>query len=370
MKYEPSLDGLRAVAVTSVVVYHAHQSLLPGGWAGVDIFFVLSGFLISSILLNEVARFKHINLWKFYAKRALRLIPALACLLVVLLPVSLFSKYHRAEDLDDMAMAATYLMNWNRAFNWFPGGGGFLGHTWSLAMEEQFYFVWPFMLICLIRWRRAAPFIICCLIVAVFSWRLHLVHSGASTGRTDDGFDVHSDTLLIGCAVAFVPLGSKVKSIAQNLVVLPIAMLTAILLTYHIGSARTQGFGITVAGLSAAWIMIAAMQDGILRKLLSSKPFVYTGRISYGWYLWFYPIFIFGTHVLPKFYEKPLAVIFSYLAAVISYHFVEYPFLRLKDRFEPKAATTDPTASFEEATDDGQSRAIMPCHDQVPSPNA
>jgi peptidoglycan/LPS O-acetylase OafA/YrhL len=350
MKYEPSLDGLRAIAVTSVVVYHAHQSLLPGGWAGVDMFFVLSGFLISSILLNEASKFNSINFGKFYVKRALRLMPALACLLAVLLPVSLFSKYHRAEDLEDMTMAATYLMNWNRAFDWFPGGGGFLGHTWSLAMEEQFYFIWPFMLVFLMRRRRAAPFIILGLIALVFSWRLYLVHSGASAGRTYDGFDVHSDSLLVGCAVAFAPLGPKMKSIAQNLVVLPIVVLAVILLTFHLSSPRTQGFGITLAGLSAAWIMIAAMQEGLLKKLLSIKSLVYTGRISYGWYLWFYPIFIFGTHALPKYNEKPLVVIFSYLMAVISYHFVERPFLRLKNRFEPKPAVAYPTASFDKET--------------------
>ncbi len=315
-----------------------------------DMFFVLSGFLISSILLNEISRFNSITLGKFYIKRALRLMPALICLLLILLPVSLFSKNHRAEDLDDMAMAATYLMNWNRAFDWFPGGGGFLGHTWSLAMEQQFYFVWPFILMVLVRRRRMAPLIILCSIVAVFSWRLYLVQSGSSVGRTYNGFDVHSDSLLIGCAVAFAPLGEKTKSIARTLVAFPIIILAVILLTFHLNSSRTQGFGITLAGLCSAWIMITALQEGFLKKILSIKPLVYTGRISYGWYLWFYPIFLFGAYALPKYDEKALVVIFSYLVAVISYHFVEHPFLRFKVRFEPKAAATNSMASFEKTT--------------------
>jgi peptidoglycan/LPS O-acetylase OafA/YrhL len=348
MKYQPSLDGLRAIAVTAVVVYHAHQSLLPGGWAGVDVFFVLSGFLISSSLLNEAANFNRINLGKFYIKRALRLLPAFACLLIILLPVALFSKHHGTEDLNDMAMAATYLMNWNRALNWFPGGGGFVGHTWSLAMEEQFYFIWPFILLALIRTKQAAPVIIIALIAAMLSWRLYLVQTGASTARTYDGFDTHADSLLIGCAIAFTPLGPKMKSRARRLVLLPIAALLIIMLTFHLNSPRTQGFGMTLAGLAAAWIMIAALQDGFLKTLLSIKPLVYTGRISYGWYLWFYPIFIFGTHALPKTNEKPLAVIASYLAAMTSYHLVERPFLRLKERFEPKAIGAHKTSAFEE----------------------
>jgi len=184
MKYEPSLDGLRAIAVTSVVIYHANGALLPGGWAGVDVFFVLSGFLISTLLLREISISNTINLRKFYTRRVLRLMPAFVCLIAVLLPVSWFSRHYRVVDFDAILMAASYVMNWNRSFAWFPGDGGFLGHTWSLAMEEQFYLFWPFTLLYLARWRRALPFIILGLIVVVVSWRLFLVHSGARMERT------------------------------------------------------------------------------------------------------------------------------------------------------------------------------------------
>jgi len=157
MKYIPSLDGLRAIAVTSVVIYHANQAYCPGGWAGVDVFFVLSGFLISTILLDEFATSKVIDFRKFYIRRALRLLPAFACLIFVLLIFSLASRHHRVQDLENILMSAAYLMNWNRAFGWIPGDGGFLGHTWSLSMEEQFYFIWPVTLLLLTRVRKFSP---------------------------------------------------------------------------------------------------------------------------------------------------------------------------------------------------------------------
>ena len=336
MKYEPSLDGLRAIAITSVVIYHVKNALLPGGWAGVDIFFVLSGFLISTLLLHEISISQTINLKKFYTRRALRLMPAFIGLVVVLLLVSLLSSHYRSQDFDAIFMAAFYVMNWNRAFGWFPGDGSFLGHTWSLAMEEQFYLLWPFTLICLVRWRRALPFIIFGLIAVVFSWRLFLVHSGAGFERTYMGFDVHSDALFMGCAVACVSLSSRMKLLAQQFSILPVVFFGVIFLTFRLESPFTQGVGLSLAGLSAAWIMIAAMQDGVLKKILSIRPLVYTGRISYGWYLWHYPLLSVATHLLPKSYGSALLVVFSYLVAVMSYHFVERPFLRLKDRFEPK----------------------------------
>src|ERR1700722_802034 len=266
MKYEPSLDGLRAIAVTSVVVYHANDALLPGGWAGVDVFFVLSGFLISTLLLKEVSTFNTINLRKFYTRRALRLIPALACLIAVLLPISWFSRHYKAQDFYAIIMSVTYLMNWNRSFGWFPGDGGFLGHTWSLAMEEQFYLIWPGTLIFLTRRRRAAPFLIFGLIALVFSWRLFLVYSGAGPERTYIGFDTHSDALFMGCAIAFVLFGSRIKLLLRQTAMIPMVVLALILLTFHWKSSLTQSVGLSLAGLSSSWIMLVALQEGVLKK--------------------------------------------------------------------------------------------------------
>ena len=134
----------RAIAVTSVVIFHARPDILPGGWWGVDLFFVLSGFLITSILMQETVRFGSIDRFAFYTRRALRLWPALFLVLAFCAAVALRSKNPRV-GLAAVAVSGLYLMNWNRAFDLFPSIG--LSHTWSLATEEQFiscgHFFWP-----------------------------------------------------------------------------------------------------------------------------------------------------------------------------------------------------------------------------------
>ncbi len=196
-RYEPSLDGMRAVAVTCVVAFHATH-WLPGGWAGVDVFFVLSGFLITSLLAQEIEASGSIDLGSFYLRRALRLVPALTVMLLASLAVAVLLPSRTLEDVRAIGLAGTYLMNWNRAFALFPQA--WLGHTWSLAMEEQFYLLWPAILL-LIRARRPVT-LISALVVLVTVWRLVLVLSGAPAERTYNGFDTHADGLLIGSALA------------------------------------------------------------------------------------------------------------------------------------------------------------------------
>jgi peptidoglycan/LPS O-acetylase OafA/YrhL len=333
MKYEPALDGLRGLAVTIVAVYHANTATLPGGWLGVDIFFVLSGYLITRILLDEISLTHCVNLRQFYIRRFLRLMPAFACLLIAMIPKVIFDDHKNSVDtLQSMIMSATYLMNWNRAFNWVSQGP--LGHTWSLAMEEQFYLLWPMILIYISR-RKALTWIICALCVEII-WRTYLVYSGASIDRTYNGFDTHSDGLLIGCALAFAV--NKFQNIqwsiiARKFVLIPIALIAAAIYAMHIDWAFTQSIGLTLSAISSAWLIVAASQDGFFKRCLSLRPLTYTGKISYGWYLWHYPMLLLLPSKIP---HGGTIIIFaaSYLVAMASHRFVEMPFLRLKARFE------------------------------------
>jgi peptidoglycan/LPS O-acetylase OafA/YrhL len=180
------------------------------------------------------------------------------------------------------------------------------------------------------------PAIIGLLITTVFLWRWHLVYAGAGPERTYNGFDVHSDTLLIGCALAFIDLSPAIKTLAKNFAFIPMAFLIFIFVTFQFKSELTHSVGITLNGLCSAWIIIAAIEGGFVKRLLSFRFLVYTGRISYGWYLWHFPILEIGRQHFRMPHETSFLVAASYLTAMASYHFVERPFLRLKDHFEPK----------------------------------
>ena len=152
--YQPALDGMRALAVVLVAGVHTHPRLVPGGSIGVDAFFVLSGFLITTLLVEELDTRGHISSGRFYARRALRLLPALAGLLFVVTGWAVFvaAPNTRHNALLEVAAAASYTRN----FTWWSHvPGTLLGHTWSLAVEEQFYLVWPVLLGLSLRPRRS-----------------------------------------------------------------------------------------------------------------------------------------------------------------------------------------------------------------------
>jgi len=208
-----ALDGMRGIAVLLVMLTHARYGApyLQGGSIGVDIFFVLSGFLITYLLVREHDRHGHrISLWKFYARRALRLGPALVLLLIVLaLGGCLFFDPETARsNLIDVAITVVYAVNWARAFDIPPK---LLRHAWSLSIEEQFYLLWPLILIVMLRAissrQRIATVILLGAVVS-YLWRVALALQGASVQRLFNGLDTRADSLLVGCALGLV-LGSN-----------------------------------------------------------------------------------------------------------------------------------------------------------------
>lgn len=189
----PELDGVRGIAILAVFLNHT-QPTLSGGFLGVDLFFALSGFLITGILLNEFNRTGSISLRSFYYRRALRLLPALVVFLLVCAPWAHWQ-----------ATTATmfYFANWH-SFEFL----GPLVHTWSLSVEEQFYIAWPVVLLLLLRLKLSKTAIaagLITIIALIFIWRLYLLKSGASWERAYKGTDTHTEGLLIGCVIALVP---------------------------------------------------------------------------------------------------------------------------------------------------------------------
>ena len=342
MKYIPELDGLRAVAVGMVILDHTMNRQFPGGFIGVDIFFVLSGYLITTILAQEFERVGRINLGHFYLRRFLRLTPALFVLLTVYVLLTAAVSSNFEEHAKAAFAAATYMMNWARALKLGPDG--FMLHTWSLAVEEQFYLLWPLILIAALRCRIAVWKIVVGLILAVAVWRTFLVlhTTNIDPQRIYLSFDTRFDTLLVGCLMAVAPLPWLHKP-AARFVMIPILALAVACLTLQWTSHALYLIGFPLIAVLAAWLIMAAMTanyDGLLRRSLRLGPVNYIGRISYGVYLWHMPIALTLFSVLPtqSLLVFALTCILTLIIASASYHWVEQPILK---RWRPSRPEPD-----------------------------
>jgi peptidoglycan/LPS O-acetylase OafA/YrhL len=335
--YIPALDGLRALAVGAVVVSHTWTSLLPGGWAGVDVFFVLSGYLITSLLLAEHRGTGRVRCLDFYARRARRLLPALGmtlalgmCLAIVALPTAVAATQHEA------LAAAAYSTNWWIVFGEGTIPHGVLSHTWSLSIEEQFYFVWPLLLIVMLRVAgvRTAFWMALGLIVLVAVHRFSVAGPPAYYR-----FDTRADTLLIGCAVALAAeLGWFTKINRSLLRALGVA--GGALLACDVAFSPATDFTLTAIAAAILVVIIAERRLGVAR-IFEARALVWLGKRSYGIYLYHFPILV--ALVEPRLGIGPLTmaatVALTLVCATLSYRYVERPLLR-RTRSRPVAART------------------------------
>ena len=351
--YYPSLDGLRGIAVLAVMLYHC--GLIRGGFLGVDMFFTLSGFLITSLLLHEQAATGTICFRNFFARRALRLLPALLVFLVAwsgFLLMTVPSDYWGIVGWYILAVFL-YVANWAGIYG-LPMG--IFGHAWSLAIEEQFYFIWPATVALLISKVRRPRLIIGVLAFAALTsltWRLSLALSGASEPRIYGATDAHADGLLVGAAAAFLlasahrssertGYGSSVPAIIAATGLGGLLLTAAYIPSYAYGASA-------LAAIATVVIILDIVRPGSsLARLLEAQWLVWVGRISYGLYLWHFPMFSqFGVLNPPGAMAPPvqglLAWSATFGAAFASYFLIERPALAYKDRFGwvPKDADAD-----------------------------
>jgi peptidoglycan/LPS O-acetylase OafA/YrhL len=324
----PALDGLRALSVAMVFTVHALPQLRFPGGLGVDIFFVISGFLITRILLKEYRRDGRIDLRAFYLKRALRLYPAL--LLVCAAFLAFFVVLRHAMPvalLKVSAIALTYVSN-----IWMTVTGDYIGHlshTWSLATEEQFYLVWPLLLLGLLRFRNPALIVAVLAVAGLAAWALF----GA-----DQPYNplLKAGGLLVGCLVAF--LVERRPWQHAGLAYAAVGVFVACLWADSAGII-TRGLSLPIVSVTIPFVILhLAFGAGPLVRLLSSRPLVHLGVLSYGLYLWHYVVL----SALGMMGYKPgltmtiAAALISYVTAYLSYRFVEQPILQLKARIPVK----------------------------------
>ena len=314
--YRPALDGLRGVAVLLVLAQHAGLPLFPqGGTVGVTLFFVLSGFLITSILRAEHDATGRIDFRGFYLRRARRLLPARALLLIGV-SAYLFVSH---QSLLDVVLTAGYASNLAGAAGHNLGN---LVHTWTLSLEEQFYLLWPLLLPVVARRRR--PAVILAVVVAlVVAWRVVLSLSGAPTERIYFGPDTRADAIVIGCALAFALARTSARFLR------PAAVGSALLLAGLCAAPPQSHLAWLLPPITVASLVLVAFAAQSTPRLLTWRPLVATGRISYGLYLWSFPVALsVESRDLPLWVSAPTITAVSVALALASWFVVERPFKR------------------------------------------
>lgn len=341
-RYISGLDGLRAIAILIVLFAHADAPFPRSGGVGVDIFFVLSGFLITRLLCEESVKYGRIHVGYFYMRRILRLTP---CLLLTTLLFAIVFHQQLVISLQDIAIALTYTANWARAI--YDIDLNSFNHYWSLAIEEQFYLVWPLVITLLAKWNttdvaKAKLLLVLAILLAVY--RAVMVDT-YSASRIYFALDTHMDGLVIGAALAYyiraLEGGEIVRAVGRlfSWIIVPVAMMgllgMMVLITWKSPWMGYLGyfFAAVVSALVIADLLIS--NHSLLRPFLSHTGLVQLGKISYGVYLLHYPIF----KLIDIYFalEGSLSILIKIssgiVAAIISYYLMEVHFLRMKKRF-------------------------------------
>jgi peptidoglycan/LPS O-acetylase OafA/YrhL len=333
----PALDGLRGIAIAAVCANHFFGLL--GGYFGVDLFFVLSGFLITTLLLEEREERGSISLRSFYVRRARRLFPALGAFLIVSLICVLVLQGSRVPvTAHSFLFGGFYLANIARAFQHpDPITGTPFALLWSLAQEEQFYLVWPLLLIGLLRFRRETiAKILLTLFTALVIYGLVLVALGASWSRLYYGPDTHLTGLVIGCFAAVLRReGHKLSPrVGWGASVLALGAMIGVA-----GTMQSEVFGIPLVGLACGAVVLTALEPGRLGRALSARWLTAVGRVSYSLYLWQ------GLALwLTNWNHKLLALGLSIVLATASYRLIENRFRRRRLSPPQQPSVTPQTA--------------------------
>ena len=346
----PWLDGLRALAVAAVLAFHSGATRATGGSVGVDVFFVLSGFLITLLLMREHAATGRLHLGRFYARRVLRLMPALVVLLAgCLVYAALAAHPVGTGDLHaTLPGALFYVSDFQAAAGRLPMFG-LTEHTWSLSIEEHFYLLWPLLLgvllargasLRLLAWVTAGLALLSALLSPLL-WA-----GGASVHRLYYAPDTRAQSLLVGCLLGLLVGADALPSDPRAVRAVRWAGVAggAGLVAYVVFGSWLAGWnyegGLTLLALASMAVVAATVLTprGPAARVLGSAPLVAIGRISYGIYLWHWPVFVVLNTAylgLPWLPTLLIRVSVTLTLAIASWWLVERRFLRLRHRFDP-----------------------------------
>ena len=351
LPYMPGVDGLRALAVATVFIFHAGATWLPGGFLGVDFFLVISGYLITSLLVAEQRSGGRIDLWRFWLRRVRRLIPALLLAIAGTLVAMLILHWDEVSRLKGATLSAfAYVTNWYFIFADVPyvekfGRPNVFTHLWSLAVEEQFYLFWPLVLAVILMVLKLRPWAIGVLAVAgaAFStaWAWHLYDPYALPWRIYYGTDTRAVGLFVGIVGAILLPPSRLRPIASaagrwGMEIIGLAALAGVLwCMFSIDEFENrlyQGGMLMLAIPAIVLIIVSAHPQTLLGKFWGLPVLVWIGARSYGMYLWHWPVLMLTRP------EDDVSISGAPLVAIqimlvvgisaLSYRFVEQPIRR------------------------------------------
>ena len=352
--YRPDLDGVRAFAVLAVMAFHILQNLAPpivyrGGIMGVDVFFVLSGYLITTLLIREQDDAGRVSRVNFYIRRALRLLPALFLTFIVgAITVHVTHAHFPRPYGQSVLLALAYIANWAQIHKEMVP----LGHTWSLSIEEQYYIVWPTLLIIATRLKASRRMLAGLLLVGAAAMGIGryyaAIHGHGSFALLST--ITRPDSVLIGSALALLladPPAQLVRFLARREPAYAAIVIVAIgTLTLGATSPNFVRGGLTLINLCTAIVVghLTVAEDSPLRSLFSTKPLPFIGRISYGLYLFHIPIlWLIVGYPAKNRGLVPVAEVYvlTFAVAIASFMLIERPALKLKSRFGSMSKTPD-----------------------------
>lgn len=322
MKYIPQLDGIRAIAALLVMAYHARVPAFLGGFLGVDMFFVLSGFLITSILMREYGRSGRIDIKRFYLYRFSRLLPPLIILIVFYLSVASLVWPDYPAHYFDSAISLAYLSDYFYAYYKSPF---YLVHTWSLSVEEHFYLIWP-LVFCLLmkRGKRWAVLFTFLLYVLATIWRIDQFGGyGEGWSSAYYRFDTRVSGLMLGSFLAVVFLNMVVSRVVFYLF-LPLLIFAGFsIYSLRWGDSVSAQLGMFIVEIATLCLIVLSVHSSKWVSFLKMRLLVYLGKLSYGLYLFHYPIMFYMRQEYSWKETFLVGSLLSFLLAVLSYHTVE-----------------------------------------------